>query len=292
MADRTTTVARRWAQADPIWVKWCLIGISVLVVFLLIVIPVVCVFVLAFAEGPWAYIRFLTTDPATVAAIRLTLTVVPCALVANVVFGIAAAWAISRFRFPGRTLLVTLIDLPFSISPIVVGLMFVLLFGLRGPIGPWLREWNIQILFATPGLILATTFVTIPFIARELIPLMEAMGADEEIAARSLGASGWQILWHVTLPNIKWGLLYGIVLCNARAMGEFGAAAVVSGHIEGGTETMPLRVERLFQDYQSTASFALASVLTLLALATLIIKVWIEHHSKQTLKESQSASGV
>jgi sulfate transport system permease protein len=233
------------------------------------------------------YWNAIVGDADTLAAIRLTLLIAPLAVVVNALFGLAAAWAIARFLFPGRTLLITLIDLPFSISPIVVGLMFVVMFGLRGPLGPLLDRFDMQILFSPIALLVVTTFVTIPFVARELIPLMEAMGPDEEIAARSLGASGWQILWHVTLPNIKWGLLYGLILSNARAMGEFGAASVVSGHIEGRTETMPLRVERLFQDYQSTRSFALASVLTLLALATLLLKVWIERRSRHALRQAR-----
>ncbi len=197
-------------------------------------------------------------------------------MLANTIFGVAAAWAIARFRFPGRTLLVTLIDLPFSVSPVVAGLAFVLLFGLQGFFGPWLYAHDIRIIFATPGLILATVFVTFPFVARELIPVLEAVGPDEELAALSLGARPWQIFWRVTLPNIKWGLLYGVILCNARAMGEFGAVYVVSGRIGGQTDTMPLRVEKLFQEYNSPASFALASLLTLLALASLLAKTLLE----------------
>jgi sulfate transport system permease protein len=210
--------------------------------------------------------------------------------VLNLIFGVAAAWAIARFRFPGRTLLVTLIDLPFSVSPVVAGLCFVLLFGLQGFFGGWLQENGIKILFATPGLILATAFVTFPFVARELIPVMEAIGPDEELAALSLGASGWQIFWRVTMPNIKWGLLYGVILCNARAMGEFGAVYVVSGHIAGSTDTMPLRVERLFQESQSAASFAVASVLTLLALVTLIVKVALERQARSQLEQATEST--
>jgi len=273
--------------ADPAWVRWLLITITLVGVGVLVVVPVVSVFASALAEGVGVYWRSIVGDPETLAAIRLTLLIAPAAVVVNALFGLAAAWAIARFMFPGRTTLITLIDLPFSISPIVVGLMFVVMFGLRGPLGPYLDRFDLQILFSPLALFLVTTFVTIPFVARELIPLMEAMGPEEEIAARSLGASGWQILWHVTLPNVKWGLLYGLILSNARAMGEFGAASVVSGHIEGQTETMPLRVERLFQDYQTTRSFALASVLTLLALATLLLKVWIERRSRHALREAQ-----
>ena len=206
----------------------------------------------------------------------LTLTVAPVAVVLNVTFGVAAAWAIARYQFPGRTILTTFIDLPFSVSPVVAGLIFVLLFGLQGYFGPWLREHDLKIIFATPGLILATAFVTCPFVARELIPVMQAVGTEEEIAALSLGANGWQLFWRVTVPNIKWGLLYGVILCNARAMGEFGAVYVVSGHIAGKTDTMPLRVEKLFQEYNLPGAFALTSLLTLLALVTLLVKVGLE----------------
>jgi sulfate/thiosulfate transport system permease protein len=206
------------------------------------------------------------------------------------VFGVAAAWAIARYQFPGRTTLITVIDLPFSVSPVVAGLSFVLLFGLQGYFGPWLREHDLKIIFATPGLILVTAFITIPFVARELIPVMQAVGPDEEIGARSLGANGWQIFWRVTVPNIKWGLLYGVILCNARAMGEFGAVYVVSGHIAGQTDTMPLRVEKLFQEYNLAGSFALASLLTLLALVTLLVKVGLERKIRgDAAKALQSA---
>jgi sulfate transport system permease protein len=201
-------------------------------------------------------------------------------VVANLVFGVAAAWAIARFRFPGRTLLTALIDLPFSVSPVVAGLVFVLLFGLQGYFGAWLREHGFKIIFATPGLILATAFVTFPFVARELIPVLEAVGPEEDLAAVSLGATGWQMFWRVTLPNVKWGVIYGIILCNARAMGEFGAVYVVSGHIAGQTDTMPLRVEKLFQEYNTPGSFAVASLLTLLALVTLAVKVGVERSTR------------
>jgi sulfate transport system permease protein len=266
----------RHAQQDPAWVRWTLTLLAVAMVGLLIVVPVVHVFAGALSGGLSAYWRNLFGDPDTRHSILLTLTVVPGALAANVVFGLAAAWAIARFRFPGRTMLTAMIDLPFSVSPVVAGLMFVLIFGLQGYLGPFLQAHDVKILFATPGLILATAFVTFPFVARELIPVMEAVGDDEETAAVSLGAGGWQMFRRVTLPNIKWGLLYGIILCNARAMGEFGAVYVVSGHIAGQTDTMPLRVEKLFQEYNLPGSFAVASLLTLLAVLTLLIKVFLE----------------
>jgi len=236
------------------------------------------VFHQAFSRGFAVYWDNLTTDRETRHAILLTLTVAPLAVGANLVFGVAAAWAISRFRFPGRTLLITLIDLPFSVSPVVAGLIFVLLFGRQGYWGEWLAHHGIHVLFSIPGLVLVTTFVTLPFIARELIPVMEALGPDEDLAALSLGANGWQIFWRVTLPNIQWGLLYGVILCNARAMGEFGAVYVVSGKISGATDTMPLRVEKLMMEYDSPAAFAVASVLTLLAVFTLVLKALIERH--------------
>ncbi|TMA40327.1 MAG: sulfate ABC transporter permease subunit CysW [Deltaproteobacteria bacterium] len=273
-------------RSDPRWVRVALIAAALGVIGVLIVIPLVDVFVEAFGRGLGAYWQTLTGDADTQAAIRLTLTVAPIALALNLIFGIAAAWAISRFRFPGRTLLTALIDLPFSVSPVVAGLIFVLIFGLQGYLGPWLRAHDWRIIFATPGLVLATTFVTFPFIARELIPLMEAIGADEEIAAASLGASGWQLFRRVTLPNIKWGLVYGIILCNARAMGEFGAVYVVSGHITGRTDTMPLRVEKLFQEYNTPGAFAVASLLASLALVTLAVKTALEWKTRRDLAEA------
>ncbi|HEY1188995.1 MAG TPA: sulfate ABC transporter permease subunit CysW [Gemmata sp.] len=263
-------------RTDPAWVRITLTTLALLAMTVLVVIPVISVFAEALADGVGAYWRNLTGDADTRHSVLLTLTVAPSAVLLNLVFGVAAAWAITRFKFPGRTLLVTLIDVPFSVSPVVAGLMFVLLFGLQGLLGPWLRAHGFQVLFTVPGLILATTFVTLPFVARELIPVMEAIGPDEELAALSLGANGRQIFWRVTLPNIKWGLLYGVILCNARAMGEFGAVYVVSGRIAGETCTMPLQVEVLFQDFNSPAAFALASVLTMLAVVTLLLKVWVE----------------
>src|SRR5437762_6719215 len=261
---------------DPAFVRWSLTLLAVGLIGVLIIVPVANVFAQAFANGPAAYWTNLVGSSETLHAIRLTLTVAAAAVLLNTVFGVAAAWAIARFRFPGRALLTTLIDLPFSVSPVVAGLVFVLLFGLQGYFGPWLREHGFKIIFATPGLILATAFVTFPFVARELIPVMEAQGPEEELAAVSLGASGWQMFWRVTLPNIKWGMLYGVILCNARAMGEFGAVYVVSGHIAGQTDTMPLRVEKLFQEYNLPGAFAVASVLTLLALLTLVVKAGLE----------------
>jgi sulfate transport system permease protein len=267
------------ARRDPWPVRWGLTLLAVAVVTVLVIVPLVNVFAQALAHGPRVYWDSLAADPDTRHAILLTLTVAPVAVAANVVFGVAAAWAIARFRFPGRALLLSLIDLPFSVSPVVVGLALVLVFGLQGALGPWLRAHNIHVIFALPGLILATAFVTFPFVARELIPVLEATGPEEELAALSLGARGWQIFWRVTLPNIRWGLVYGVILCNARAMGEFGAVYVVSGHITGRTDTMPLRVEKLFQEYNTPGSFALASLLTLLALVTLAVKVGIEHRT-------------
>ncbi len=274
------------ASRDPLIIEWGLTIVAVGTIVVLIVIPVISVFYQALADGLGAYWHNLFGDHDTLQSILLTLTVAPVAVAANVVFGVAAAWAIARFKFPGRSLLTALIDLPFSVSPVVAGLMLVLLFGMQGYFGPWLREHDLKIIFAMPGLILATSFVTLPFVARELIPVMEAVGSDEELAAISLGASGWQMLWRVTVPNIKWGLLYGIILCNARAMGEFGAVYVVSGHIAGRTDTMPLRVEKLFQEYNNPASFAVASLLTLLALVTLFVKVALEHKTRAELAEA------
>jgi sulfate/thiosulfate transport system permease protein len=263
-------------SADPWWVRLTLTTAAIVVLGLLVAVPVVNVFFQALAEGLGVYWDSLTADPATLHAMGLTLIVSISAVVLNLIFGIAAAWAIARVRFPGRTFLLTLIDIPFSVSPVVAGLVFVLLFAGPDFLGPWLREHHIRIIGATSGLILATAFVTLPFVARELIPVLEAVGPEEELAAASLGANCWQIFWRVTLPNIKWGLLYGIILCNARAMGEFGAVRVVSGNIEGQSQTLPLRVNMLFQDSKNAAAFAVASLLTLLALVTLLLKVTFE----------------
>jgi sulfate transport system permease protein len=275
---------------DPAWVRFGLTGLALAILTVLVVIPVVSVFYEALSEGVGTYWRNLTAEPDTRHAVLLTLTVAPLAVLCNLVFGVAAAWAISRFRFPGRTALVTLIDIPFAVSPVVAGLMFVLLFAGWGFFGPWLTAHGFRILFSLPGLVLATTFVTLPFVARELIPVMEAIGPDEELAALSLGANGRQIFWRVTLPNIKWGLLYGVILCNARAMGEFGAVYVVSGRISGETNTMPLQVEVLFQDFNSPAAFALASVLTMLAAVTLLLKVWVEGKKKDSPQRHEAST--
>ncbi|MGN6551862.1 MAG: sulfate ABC transporter permease subunit CysW [Pararhizobium sp.] len=254
-----------------------LIAMGVTFVFLGVfhVLPLAVVFIQAFAKGVEAYFAALA-EPDTAAAIRLTLTVAAIAVPLNAVFGIAASWAIAKFEFKGKAVLTTLIDLPFSVSPVVSGLIYVLLFGAGSALGPWLESHGVQVLFAVPGIVLATIFVTFPFVARELIPLMQAQGTGDEEAALSLGANGWQTFWHVTLPNIKWGLLYGVLLCNARAMGEFGAVSVVSGHIRGLTNTMPLQVEILYNQYDFAAAFAVASLLAALALVTLVLKTLLE----------------
>jgi sulfate/thiosulfate transport system permease protein len=285
MAEQTPRRVSRRAHEDPTWVKWTLILLAVSIMTLLVVVPLVDVFVEAFAAGVGTYWQNLTGDPDTRHSILLTLMVAPVAVALNLVFGLAAAWAIARFKFPGRAFLTALIDLPFTVSPVVVGLFLLLLFGLQGFFGPWLREHDIKIVFAFPGLVMATCFVTFPVVARELIPLMEALGAEEEIAAVSLGAKPLQLWGMITLPNIKWGLLYGVILCNARAMGEFGAVFVVSGHIAGKTDTMPLRIEKLFQEYNLPGSFAVASVLALLALVTLLVKTTLEWRTRRELEE-------
>lgn len=270
------SVARKGRRptAEPAWVRRLLIGITLLFLAFFLWVPLAAVFAQAFAKGVSAYLESFN-DPVTFSAIRLTLIAAGISVPLNLVFGVCAAWAISKFSFPGKNLLITLIDLPFSVSPVIAGLIYVLLFGAQGLLGPWLIDHDIRIIFAVPGIVLATTFVTFPFVARELIPLMQAQGRSEEEAALSLGASGWQTFWRVTVPNIKWGLLYGIILCNARAMGEFGAVSVVSGHIRGETNTIPLHIEILYSE-NVVAAFAVASLLTLLALVTLCLKTWVE----------------
>jgi sulfate/thiosulfate transport system permease protein len=265
------------------WVPVVLCSIAFLYLALFLFIPLATVFVEAFKKGVGFYFNAIT-EADTLSAIRLTLIAAAISVPLNLIFGIAAAWAIAKFDFRGKSLLITLIDLPFSVSPVISGLIYVLVFGLQGWLGPWLDAHDIKIIFAVPGIVLATIFVTFPFVARELIPLMQAQGRDEEEAAAVLGASGWQTLWYVTLPNVKWGLLYGVILCNARAMGEFGAVSVVSGHVRGLTNTLPLHVEILYNEYAFAAAFATASLLAGLAVVTLIVKAIIEH---RFLKESQ-----
>ncbi|MFC9711423.1 sulfate ABC transporter permease subunit CysW [Paenibacillus sp. NPDC056933] len=264
------------ATTEAPWVKWLLIGLASLVLLWLLILPLVIVLMEALKQGWGVYIAALT-EPDAMSALKLTLLVAGITVPLNTIFGVAAAWVITKFQFRGKGLMITLIDLPFSISPVVGGLIFVLVFGSNGWFGPWLADHDIKIIFALPGIVLATLFITFPFVARELIPLMEDQGTREEEAAVTLGASGWRIFWDVTLPNIKWGLLYGIILCNARAMGEFGAVSVVSGHIRGETNTLPLHVEILYNEYQFSASFAVASLLLILALATLLLKSWLGH---------------
>jgi sulfate/thiosulfate transport system permease protein len=261
----------RRATSEPAWARALIIGTAMVFLAMFLMIPLAAVFTEAFRQGIRVYLAAITNAEAR-SAIRLTLLTAAIAVPLNLVFGLAAAWAITRFEFRGRNLLTTLIDLPFAVSPVISGMIYVLLFGSQGWLGDWLSDYNIRIIFAVPGIVMATTFVTFPFVARELIPVMEAGGVEEELAALTLGASGWQTFFRVTLPNIKWGLLYGVVICNARAMGEFGAVSVVSGHIRGLTNTMPLYVEILYNDYDFAASFAVASLLTSLALVTLVAK--------------------
>jgi sulfate transport system permease protein len=266
----------RNALVEPAPVRWLLIGATMLFLGIFLLLPLIIVFVQAFKAGIDGYFSALT-DSDTLASVRLTLLTAAIAVPLNTLFGVAAAWAIAKFEFRGKSLLTTLIDLPFSVSPVIAGLVFVLLFGSRGWFGDWLSAHDIKIIFAVPGIVLATLFVTFPFVARELIPLMQAQGTEEEQAALTLGASGWRMFWHVTVPNIRWGLLYGVLLCNARAMGEFGAVSVLSGHIRGLTNTMPLQVEMLYNDPgQYSAAFAVASLLALLGFVTLALKNFLE----------------
>ncbi len=268
---------------EPTWVRHALTATALAFIALFLVLPLAAVFAEALRKGVDVYWESLK-EPDAWASIRLTLITAAIAVPLNLVFGVAAAWAIAKYEFRGKAFLTTLVDLPFSVSPVVAGLIYVLIFGAQGWFGPWLMAHDIKIIFAVPGIVLATVFVTFPFIARELIPLMQAQGNDEEQAAQVLGASGWQTFWYVTLPNIKWGLIYGVILCNARAMGEFGAVSVVSGHIRGQTNTMPLHVEVLYNEYQSVAAFAVASLLALLALVTLVIKSVVEWRHEREMK--------
>lgn len=276
-AARTNPVRNRSTKESGI-VKWTLISLAILVIMWLIGLPLIVVLTEALKKGWSVYVQAIS-DPDALSALRLTLLVAAITVPLNTIFGVAAAWAITKFKFRGRQLLITLIDLPFAVSPVIGGLIYVLVYGVHGWFGPWLQDHDAKIIFALPGIILATLFVTFPFVARELIPLMEDQGQLEEEAAVTLGAKGFRIFWKVTLPNIKWGLLYGIILCNARAMGEFGAVSVVSGHIRGSTNTLPLHIEILYNEYQFSASFAVASLLLLLALITLLLKSWFTRKS-------------
>jgi sulfate/thiosulfate transport system permease protein len=273
---------KKSSTTEPVWVRWALILIALGYLTLFLVIPLVSVFAQALEKGVQTYFAAITEKDA-LAAVRLTLLTAVIAVPLNIVFGIAASWAIAKFDFHGKNILITLIDLPFSVSPVISGLIFVLLFGLQGWFGPWLRAHDMKVIFAVPGIVLATVFVTFPFVARELIPLMQEQGSEEEEAALVLGATGWKTFWRVTLPNMKWGLIYGVILCNARAMGEFGAVSVVSGHIRGRTNTMPLHVEILYNEYNFAAAFAMASLLAMLALVTLVIKKVVEWRTARDL---------
>jgi len=277
------------STGEPVWLRRTLIGMALVFVGLFLVLPLAAVFTEALRKGFDAFLEALK-EPDAWSAIKLTFLITAIAVPLNLVFGVSAAWAIAKFEFRGKAFLTTLVDLPFSVSPVVAGLIYVLVFGAQGWFGPWLQANDIKVIFAVPGMVLATVFVTFPFIARELIPLMQAQGNEEEQAAMVLGASGLQIFWRVTLPNIKWGLLYGVILCNARAMGEFGAVSVVSGHIRGQTNTMPLHVEILYNEYQSVAAFAVASLLALLALVTLVIKTVVEWQQQRLMAELAALS--
>lgn len=276
------------ATQEPAWVRWSLITLALLFLSIFLFVPLVSVFAEAFKKGWDVYLAAITEADA-LSAVVLTLTAAVISVPLNLVFGIAAAWAIAKFDFRGKSVLLTFIDLPFSVSPVIAGLIYVLVFGLQGWFGEWLRDHDLKVIFAVPGIVLATIFVTFPFVARELIPLMQAQGQEQEEAARVLGASGWQTFWKVTLPNVKWALLYGVILCNARAMGEFGAVSVVSGHIRGQTNTLPLHIEILYNEYQFAASFAVASLLAALALVTLVLKFIVERRVQQQLAQAKDA---
>ena len=273
--DRAALLESRQATREPAWVKATILTVALGFFAVFLLLPLAVVFAEALAKGWDTYLSALL-EPDALAAVQLTLLAAVISVPLNLVFGVAAAWAITRFDFRGKQLLITLIDLPFSVSPVVAGLVYVLVFSSHGWVGPWLLENDIKVIFAVPGIVLATVFVTVPFVARELIPLLQAQGREEEEAAVVLGARGWQVFWHVTLPNVRWALLYGVILSNARAMGEFGAVSVVSGHIRGETNTLPLHVEILYNEYQFAAAFAVASLLALLALVTLVVKSWVE----------------
>lgn len=277
----------RDATREPTWVKYTLIGIAMIFFLACLILPLILVFVEAFKQGVAVYFEALV-NPDTLSAVKLTLITAAIAVPLNVVFGVAAAWCVAKYNFKGKAILTTLIDMPFSVSPVIAGLMLVLIFGSQGWLGGWLMDNDIKILYATPAIVLATIFITVPFVARELIPLMEAQGSEEEEAAIVLGATGWQTFWKVTLPNIKWGLMYGVILCNARAMGEFGAVSVVSGHIRGETNTLPLHVEILYNEYTFSAAFAVSSLLALLAIITLILKTWVELRQEKQNRNLQN----
>ncbi|MFM7698552.1 MAG: sulfate ABC transporter permease subunit CysW [Limnohabitans sp.] len=287
--QHTKPVHSSHSTGEPLWLQRTLITVALVFVGLFLILPLAAVFTEALRKGYEAFFSSFQ-EPDALSAIKLTFLITAISVPLNLVFGVCAAWAIAKFEFRGKALLTTLVDLPFSVSPVVAGLIYVLVFGAQGWLGPWLQAHDIKIIFAVPGMVLATVFVTFPFVARELIPLMQAQGNEEEQAAKVLGANGWQIFWRVTLPNIKWGLLYGVILCNARAMGEFGAVSVVSGHIRGQTNTMPLHVEILYNEYQSVAAFSVASLLALLAFVTLVIKSVVEWQQQRLMAELAALS--
>lgn len=283
-----TKVASGRATSEPAWIRWSLIAVALVFLSLFLFVPLAAVFTEGLRKGFATYIAAIV-EPDALSSIKLTLIAAAIALPLNLIFGLAAAWAIAKFEFKGKSILITLIDLPFAVSPVIAGLIYVLIFGLQGWFGEWLSDHDMKVVFAIPGIVLATIFVTFPFIARELIPLMQAQGKEEEEAGLVLGASGWQIFWRITIPNIKWGLLYGVILTNARAMGEFGAVSVVSGHIRGLTNTMPLHVEILYNEYNYAAAFAVASLLAFLALFTLVLKSYVEWQTaKNALRNENS----
>jgi sulfate transport system permease protein len=283
-----TKVTRSRATSEPFWIRWTLIAVVLVFLSMFLFVPLAAVFTEGLRKGFETYFAAII-EPDALSAIKLTLIAAAIALPLNLVFGLAAAWAIAKFEFKGKSVLITLIDLPFAVSPVIAGLIYVLIFGLQGWFGEWLSDHNMKVVFAIPGIVLATIFVTFPFIARELIPLMQAQGKEEEEAGLVLGASGWQIFWRITIPNVKWGLLYGVILTNARAMGEFGAVSVVSGHIRGLTNTMPLHVEILYNEYNYAAAFAVASLLAFLALFTLALKSYVEWQTAKNALKKEAA---